>query len=147
MCLQGDDATFSSSEAFHQRRQIETLTVHRRQYYQLLRSSRLRDSNGALENPLVDSRQLKILTYLAASFIPFWTVERFECRAFLITSSAGLCFCFSFATILLSSGTKSAAYGATARLFLCRVFLGIRWLPIPWFYPSEVATTRIRFNG
>jgi hypothetical protein len=34
----------------------------------------------------------------------------------------------------LSVGTKSAAYGATAMLFLLQVLLGIGWLPIPWFY-------------
>lgn len=87
------------------------------------------------------------LTYLAASFIPLWTVDRFGRRALLMFSAAGLCLCFSLASILLSIGTLSTAYGATAMVFLFQVFLGIGWLPIPWFYPSEVTTTRIRSRG
>jgi hypothetical protein len=47
----------------------------------------------------------------------------------------------------LSVGTKSAAHGATAMLFLFQVFLSIGWLPIPWFYSSEVATTQMRSRG
>jgi len=32
-------------------------------------------------------------------------------------------------------------------VFVFQIFLGIGWLPIPWFYPSEVTTTRIRSRG
>jgi hypothetical protein len=87
------------------------------------------------------------LTYLAASFIPLWTVEKFGRRALLMFSAAGLCFCFSMASIMLSIGTRSTAYAATAFVFIFQIFLGIGWLPIPWFYPSEVTTTRIRSRG
>ncbi|KAL1652258.1 hypothetical protein SLS58_000385 [Diplodia intermedia] len=87
------------------------------------------------------------LTYLVGSFIPLWTVDRFGRRALLMFSAAGLCLCFSLASILLSTGTQPAAYGATAMVFLFQIFLGIGWLPIPWFYPSEVTTTRIRSKG
>ncbi|KAK7723548.1 hypothetical protein SLS57_004362 [Botryosphaeria dothidea] len=87
------------------------------------------------------------LTYLAGSFIPLWTVDRFGRRALLMFSAAGLCLCFSLASILLSTGRQSSAYGATAMVFLFQIFLGIGWLPIPWFYPSEVTTTRIRSKG
>jgi MFS family permease len=84
---------------------------------------------------------------LAASFIPPWTVEKFGRTALLMFSAAGLCFCFSMTSILLSIGTKSTAYAATAFEFIFQIFLGIGWLPIPWFYPSEVTTTRIRSRG
>jgi hypothetical protein len=87
------------------------------------------------------------LTYLAASFIPLWTVEKFGRRALLMSSAAGLCFCFSMVSILLSVGTRRTAYAATAFVFIFQIFLGIGWLPIPWFYPSEVTTTRIRSKG
>jgi MFS family permease len=46
------------------------------------------------------------LTSLFASFISPWTVERYGRRALLITSSAGLCFYFSMAAIILSIGTN-----------------------------------------
>ncbi|GME22635.1 Sugar transporter [Neofusicoccum parvum] len=75
------------------------------------------------------------------------TVDRFGRRALLMFSATGLCLCFSLASILLSTGKQSNAYGATAMVFLFQIFLGIGWLPIPWFYPSEVTTTRIRSKG
>ncbi|TVY57074.1 Sugar transporter STL1 [Lachnellula cervina] len=87
------------------------------------------------------------LTYLLASFIPLFTVEKYGRRALLMFSAAGLCFCFSMVSILLSIGTRSTAYAATAFVFIFQIFLGVGWLPIPWFYPSEVTTTRIRSRG
>jgi len=62
-------------------------------------------------------------------------------------SATGLSICFALAAGLLSTGRKSDAYGATAMVFLFQIFLGIGYLPIPWFYPSEVTTTRIRSKG
>lgn len=38
--------------------------------------------------------------------------------------------CFILASILLSIGTKGAAYGATAMVFIFQIFLGIGYLPI-----------------
>jgi hypothetical protein len=146
MCLQGDDATVSSSEVLHQRRQIETLTVHRRQYDQLLYSSRLRDNNGALENPLVDSRGLKIPQ------IPRCVLHSLlDSRAVRVRSIPNN---FLHRPMLLLQlrnylveqqhqirSVRRHSYGIPIPS------LSIRWLPIPWFYPSEVATTRIRSKG
>jgi sugar porter (SP) family MFS transporter len=87
------------------------------------------------------------LTYLAGSFIPLWTVDRFGRRSLLLFSATGLSFCFVIVSILLSTGSQGCAYGATAFVFLFQIFLGIGYLPIPWFYPSEVTTTRIRSKG
>ena len=87
------------------------------------------------------------LTYLVGSAIPLWIMDRFGRRPLLMFSASGLCLCFSLAAILLSVGTVGCAYGATAMVFLFQIFLGIGYLPIPWFYPSEVTTTRIRSRG
>ena len=87
------------------------------------------------------------LTYLVGSAIPLWIMDRFGRRPLLMFSASGLCLCFSLAAILLSVGTLGTAYGATAMVFLFQIFLGIGYLPIPWFYPSEVCTTRIRSRG
>lgn len=87
------------------------------------------------------------LTYLGGSFIPLFTVDRYGRRALLMFSSVGLSLCFALVAILLSTGIKSCAYAAVAMVFLFQIFLGIGWLPIPWFYPSEVTTTRIRSKG
>jgi MFS family permease len=74
-------------------------------------------------------------------------MDKFGRRSLLMFSASGLCLCFSLAAILLSRDTKSTAYGATAMVFLFQIFLGIGWLPVPWFYPSEITTTRIRSKG
>ncbi|KAI0717065.1 general substrate transporter [Earliella scabrosa] len=106
------------------------------------------------ENTMGLSRNLSLIlggftavTYMFASFIPLWTVDRYGRRMLLMTSATGLSLCFIIASILLSIGTKGAAYGATAMVFIFQIFLGIGYLPIPWLYPAEITTTRIRARG
>ncbi|KAA1477574.1 general substrate transporter [Dentipellis sp. KUC8613] len=103
------------------------------------------------QNTMGLSRNLSLLlgggtscTYMVASFIPLWTVDRFGRRPLLMISATGQALCFIIASILLSRGTTSAAYGATAMVFVFQIFLGIGYLPIPWLYPAEISTTRIR---
>lgn len=52
-------------------------------------------------------------------------------------SAAGLSVCFMLAAILLSLGTKPAAFGATAMVFIFQIFLGIGYLPIVSRSPSS----------
>ncbi|KAJ4001194.1 general substrate transporter [Lentinula boryana] len=87
------------------------------------------------------------ITYMFASFIPLWTVDRFGRRPLLMISATGLSTCFILASILLSIGTRPAAFAATAMVFIFQIFLGIGFLPIPWLYPAEISTTRIRARG
>jgi MFS family permease len=87
------------------------------------------------------------LIYLVASFIPLWTVDRFGRRNLLMLSGAGQAACFGFCAICLGVNTKTSNVGAVAMVFLFQVFLGIGWLPIPWFYPAEISTTRLRSRG
>ncbi|KAF4548185.1 Sugar (and other) transporter-like protein 39 [Elsinoe fawcettii] len=83
-------------------------------------------------------------TYLVGSAIPVFLMDRFGRRALLLVCSASLCVCFVVVTALLSTGSISAAYGATAMIFLFQLVYGVGWLPVPWFYPSEINTTRYR---
>ncbi|KAE9399405.1 general substrate transporter [Gymnopus androsaceus JB14] len=80
------------------------------------------------------------ITYMVASFIPLWTVDRFGRRPLLMISATGLSVCFILAAILLSIGTRPAAFAATAMVFIFQIFLGIGFLPI-------ISTTRIRARG
>ncbi|KAF7563569.1 hypothetical protein G7046_g582 [Stylonectria norvegica] len=84
------------------------------------------------------------ITFLIGSIIPVFLMDRFGRRTLLLICSAGLCFCFVMVTILLSIGSTGPAFGATAFIFLFQIFYGIGWLPVPWFYPSEINTTRVR---
>ncbi|KOS43662.1 hypothetical protein ACN38_g5449 [Penicillium nordicum] len=84
------------------------------------------------------------LAYLVGSVIPLWSMDKFGRRVSLMVSAAGLCFCFVMTAILLSIGTVPCAYAATVFVFIFQLFLGIGYLPVPWFYPSEISTTRIR---
>ncbi|KAL4951910.1 general substrate transporter [Aspergillus filifer] len=83
-------------------------------------------------------------TYLVGSAIPVLLMDRFGRRTLLLICSLGLCFCFVMVSILLSLDNTNAAYGATAFIFIFQIFYGIGWLPVPWFYPSEISTTRTR---
>ncbi|KAM7199420.1 General substrate transporter [Rhypophila sp. PSN 637] len=83
-------------------------------------------------------------TYLVGSIIPGFLMDRYGRRVLLMVCSAGLSLCFVGVTAMLSVGTTSSGYGATAFIFLFQLVRGIGWLPVPWFYPSELATPRIR---
>lgn len=83
-------------------------------------------------------------TYLVGSAIPVFLMDRFGRRTLLIICSSGLCLCFVMVSILLSLGGMEKAYGATAFIFIFQLFYGVGWLPVPWFYPSELNTTRVR---
>lgn len=83
-------------------------------------------------------------TYLVGSAIPVLLMDRFGRRTLLMICSIGLCFCFVMVSILLSLENTNAAYGATAFIFIFQLFYGTGWLPVPWFYPSEISTTRTR---
>ncbi|KAJ5632027.1 hypothetical protein N7490_008366 [Penicillium lividum] len=87
------------------------------------------------------------LAYLAGSIIPLWSMDRLGRRSSLMVSAAGLCVCFVLVASLLSVGSTACAYAATVFVFIFQIFLGIGYLPVPWFYPSEITTTRIRSRG
>jgi MFS family permease len=91
------------------------------------------------QNAMYLSRNLSLilggctsLAYLAGSFIPLWSMDRFGRRTSLMVSAAGLCTCFVLTAILLSIGTTSCAYAATVFVFIFQLFLGIGYLPVPW---------------
>lgn len=102
------------------------------------------------------SRQLSLIlggaaqcTYLVGSAIPILLMDRFGRRTLLMGCSAGLCLCFVCVAALLSKTVnglvpEGRGYAATAFIFLFQLILGVGWLPVPWFYPSEIATTRTR---
>ncbi|PKX95095.1 uncharacterized protein P174DRAFT_429519 [Aspergillus novofumigatus IBT 16806] len=51
---------------------------------------------------------------------------------------------FGRRTLLMREG---AAYGTMAFIFVFQLFYGLGWLPVPWFYPAEINTTRAIASG
>ncbi|KAF6795453.1 sugar transporter [Colletotrichum sojae] len=84
------------------------------------------------------------ITYLIGSAIPVLLMDRFGLRVLLMACSAGLSFRFIMVSILLSRDSLVAAKAAITFIFMFQLFYGIGWLPVPWFYPSELSTTRVR---
>lgn len=83
-------------------------------------------------------------TFLVGSAIPVFLMDRYGRRSLLMACSAGLCVCFVMVAILLSTDATGPAYAAVAFIFIFQLVYGVGWLPVPWFYPSELATTRVR---
>lgn len=104
----------------------------------------LTDSMGLSRNLALILAGCAQCTYLVGSAIPVFLMDRYGRRILLMVCSAGLCLCFVAVAILLSVGQVGAAYGATAFIFIFQLFYGVGWLPVPWFYPSELNTTRLR---
>lgn len=86
------------------------------------------------------------IAYLFGSAIPLFVMDRFGRRNLLMFSCAGLFLCMLMVSMLLGTGNrnKGTAYGATAFIFLYQIFYAVGLLPVPWFYPSEINTTRVR---
>lgn len=84
------------------------------------------------------------IIYLFGSILPLFLVDRFGRRTLLIVCSIGLTLCFTLVSILLSIGGTGPGWGAVASIFVFQFVYGIGWLPVPWFYPSEINTTRLR---
>ncbi|PPJ56926.1 hypothetical protein CBER1_02242 [Cercospora berteroae] len=105
------------------------------------------DSMGMTRNMALILGGAAQCTYLVGSAIPVFLMDRFGRRALLLSCTAGLCICFVAVSALLSQASETnrgPAYGATAFIFIFQLVYGIGWLPVPWFYPTEINTTRVR---
>lgn len=92
------------------------------------------------ENAMGLSRNLSLilggctsLAYLVGSIIPLWSMDVLGRRSSLMISAAGLCVCFVLVAGLLSVGNTDCAYAATVFVFIFQIFLGIGYLPVPWY--------------
>lgn len=92
------------------------------------------------ENAMGLSRNLALilggctsLAYLVGSIIPLWSMDVLGRRSSLMISASGLCVCFALVAGLLSVGSTDCAYAATVFVFIFQIFLGIGYLPVPWY--------------
>ncbi|KAF2624979.1 general substrate transporter [Macroventuria anomochaeta] len=88
-------------------------------------------------------------TFLVGLAIRVLLMDRFGLCTLFMGCSAGLCLCFVCVSALLSKTvdgmvSEGRGYAATAFIFMFQLFYGVGWLPVPCFYPPEIATTRKR---
>lgn len=84
------------------------------------------------------------LTYFLGSWLPLLLVDKYGRRFLLIVCSIGLALCFTIVSVLLSFQTGSTAKASIVFIYLYQFTYGVGWLPVPWFYPSELNVTRLR---
>ncbi|KAF2094294.1 sugar transporter STL1 [Rhizodiscina lignyota] len=92
------------------------------------------------------------LEYMVATILACFTIDHFGRRNLLMIGAAGqaaslFILCGLVKILDEGSNSKGAAGVAAAMLFLFNTFFGPTWLPIPWLYPTEITTLRLRSKG
>lgn len=86
--------------------------------------------------------------YFLASFIAFFTIERFGRRKLMIFGSCGQCITMALLTILThfadSRNDSSMGIGAAVMLFMFNTFFAVGWLGMTWLLPAELTPLSIR---
>jgi len=85
--------------------------------------------------------------YFLASIIPVFLIDRVGRRPLMLFAAAGQTACMIVLAVTVQNGGVSAGKAAASMLFLFNTFFACGWLAIPWLYPAEVTTLRIRSKG
>ncbi|QLQ80117.1 hypothetical protein HG537_0D01170 [Torulaspora globosa] len=84
-------------------------------------------------------------TVYALSTIPsFFLIERFGRRNLFLMGATGQAISFTITFACLVHSTKENAKGAAVGLFLFITFFGTSILSLPWIYPPEIASMKVR---
>lgn len=90
------------------------------------------------------------LEYFAASLIPIFAIEKLGRRRSMMVCAAGCSASMIVLGVLLATGateSKTRGAAAAAMMFVFNTFFAVGWLAIPWLYPAEICTLRIRSKG
>lgn len=100
------------------------------------------------------SRELALLMsgvitteYFLASIVQIWLVNKFARRTLLFLSSAGEIIALVVLAICVHDGGYGAGIVAVVMVFLYNSFYAFGWLTIPFVYPAEITTLRLRAKG
>ncbi|CDK25786.1 unnamed protein product [Kuraishia capsulata CBS 1993] len=85
-----------------------------------------------------------IVVYALFACIAFWLVEKVGRRPLFIIGSVGQGLSMTIVFACLIPDTKQASKGAAFGIFLYLAFFGATWLCLPWLYPAEIASMKIR---
>ncbi len=102
-------------------------------------------------------------TYLLATFIGLYFIERWGRRRLMMVGAAGQFLCWMLIATLLGTGqmmtaanTPNASASLTERrlagasvvfFFVFNMFFGAGWQGVSWLYPTEINTTSMRILG
>ncbi|KAF8507657.1 general substrate transporter [Gautieria morchelliformis] len=90
------------------------------------------------------------LAYFVSALIPVLYIERLGRRRSMMTCAVGCSASMAILGILLAvnpAGTGIQGRAAVAMMFTFNTFFSIGWLAIPWLYPAEICTLRLRSKG
>jgi len=108
------------------------------------------------------------LSYLGATFIGLYFIEKWGRRRLMMFGALGQCICWAIITIFLSAANDAAyivtaasssveklhspkekAFGSAsvAFFFLFNIFFGAGWQGVSWLYPTEINSTSERIRG
>lgn len=86
--------------------------------------------------------------YFIASWIPFWTIERFGRRKLMLFGAAGQSITMAILTATVwdgvARGNSGSGIAAAVFLFVFNTFFAIGWLGMTWLYPAEIVSLEIR---
>jgi sugar porter (SP) family MFS transporter len=85
--------------------------------------------------------------YFLASIVQIWLVNRFKRRTLLFLSSAGEIISMAILAGCVRDGRFSAGIVATIMIFFYNTFYAWGWLTVPFVYPTEITTLRLRAKG
>jgi len=90
------------------------------------------------------------LEYCAAAFIPVFFIEKLGRRKSMMCCAVGCCASMLVLGTLLATGArgnKVRGSVAASMMFVFNTFFAVGWLCIPWLYPAEICTLRLRSKG
>lgn len=88
--------------------------------------------------------------YFMASFIPFWSIERFGRRKLMLFGAIGQACTMGILTGCAwaadpnNKDNRAAGIAACVFLFVFNSFFAIGWLGMTWLYPAEITSLEVR---
>ncbi|KAK5951431.1 hypothetical protein OHC33_007487 [Knufia fluminis] len=93
------------------------------------------------------------ITQLVGVITSLYTMDKFGRKPLLLFGSITMCICHIIIAVLVGlyfgnwDGQEDKAAVAVVFLFLCMLFFGSSWGPVPWAMPSEIFPSSIRGKG
>lgn len=85
--------------------------------------------------------------YFLASILQIYLVNTFKRRTMLFISSAGEIISMAVLAGCTYNGSHTAGIVSVVMIFLYNSFYAFGWLTIPFVYPAEITTLRLRAKG